>query len=521
MKDKSHDYVTLLAVLFAVILGAVVRFYPVLLSNYPLNDGGLFFQMTQDVLNQNFSLPVYTSYNGSSIPFGYPPLAFYLMAFMQKVLHFRIIDQLHFLPALISTLCIPAFYFLSRSITSSKEKSVFAVYAYALIPGSYLWLIMGGGITRSLGLLFGILSILCVWEMFNKPRISNLLLSVLFCSLTILSHLGIAWFVFLTSIMIIIHFGINKKRSIYALLTIIGIFLFTLPWWMVIIQRHGISSFFNAIQTSDAFDFSIMFFNFTGEPFIQILAVIALFGLFAEIARRKFFLFAWLLLIAILSARGSPRLASLPGSMLFGSGVVWVLVPGLVSYTGRVLSDNRSLAEIMQEGITKLALGIILFFALFSALAVPILGLVEIRSLSPNSLQAMEWISQNTSSESQFIILTGEDWKTDPESEWFPALTGRISTATVQGSEWLPDRKYFNLINNYKILQSCIQQDYSCVELWAEESKVPYSHIYISKPIEGEKGNYPSVLFSLEESDQLQLIFENPSVTVYKVIKNQ
>jgi hypothetical protein len=40
-------------------------------------------------------------------------------------------------------------------MTGSKEKSAFPVFAYALMPASYLLLVMGGGIMRSLGLLFG------------------------------------------------------------------------------------------------------------------------------------------------------------------------------------------------------------------------------------------------------------------------------------------------------------------------------------------------------------------------------
>ena len=68
MKSKSLDYITLFAVSFAVLLGGAVRFFPVYLSHFPLNDGGLFLSMTQDILDHNFSLPVYTSYNGNAIP---------------------------------------------------------------------------------------------------------------------------------------------------------------------------------------------------------------------------------------------------------------------------------------------------------------------------------------------------------------------------------------------------------------------------------------------------------------------
>ena len=167
--------------------------------------------MAQDILDHNFSLPVFTSYNGNVIPFGYPPLPFYLMALVQRFIHFGLIDQLRFLPAFFSTLCIPALYLLSKRITSTKEISVFAVFAYALMPQSYLWLIMGGGIAYSFGVLFAILSILFVWKMFNNPKFQYLILSILFCSFVILSHSSIAWFVFMTSELIGLFYGLNKK----------------------------------------------------------------------------------------------------------------------------------------------------------------------------------------------------------------------------------------------------------------------------------------------------------------------
>src|SRR5919204_6989211 len=56
-------------------------------SNFPLNDGGLFVAMSQDVLANHFALPAVTSYNAADrIPFGYPPLAFYIVAGLHALL---------------------------------------------------------------------------------------------------------------------------------------------------------------------------------------------------------------------------------------------------------------------------------------------------------------------------------------------------------------------------------------------------------------------------------------------------
>ncbi len=463
MKKTSPDYITIFIITFAVFLGGVVRFIPVLIKDFPLNDGGLFYQMTKDILEHNFSLPHLTSYNGNIIPFGYPPFTFYFMALVQRSLHIGIIEQLHFLPALISTLCIPAFYFLSRSITDSKERSIFAVFAFALMPSSYTWLIMGGGITRSLGMFLGILSLLSVWEMYRKPKFLSLLLSILLCSLTILSHPETAWFVFITSFLIGIRYGLNKKGLKFTAFTILGICLLTSPWWIVIVHRFGISIFMNAAQTGGFFSVFIALYYFTNETFITILAVISLLGLFTELFRHRFFLFIWMVTIFFLSPRSGITYVTIPASMLFGSGVVWVIIPGLVSFTQQIPKDDK-LSEILKEKISKLVLGVILIYALFSSMVAPYFGSTDTRAVSQDDRVAMEWVKNNTSVDSQFLVLAASGgWESDSILEWFPALSNRISLSTVQGSEWLPDDQFKTHIERYKQLQSCTNKDWSCV----------------------------------------------------------
>jgi hypothetical protein len=517
-KNKSLDYTGLFFITFAVVLGGVVRFYPTLLSDFPLNDGGLFYQMTQDVLDNHFSLPVYTSYNGGAIPFSYPPLAFYLMAFLQRVFHLEIIDQLHYIPPLISTFTVIALYFLSKKITGSKEVSIFAAFAYALMPHSYVWLIMGGGITRSFGILFGILAVLFVWDMFHNPRISNLLLSILFCSLTIVSHPEIAWFVLLTSFLIGIWFGRNKKGILFAFLTIVGVLLLTSPWWVQIVQRFGLSTFVNASRTGGFLNLSVILFSFTGESFANILAIIALIGLFGEIARRRYFLLAWLLLISIFSPRSGEWLATIPAAMLFGAGIVNVIIPGLLVAKKAILPENPTLEIIFKEGISKITYSVILIFALFSAMALPYLPDTEIKTLSQYDRQAMEWVSHNIPEDSRFVMLTGTEWHIDYVSEWFPALSKRISTATVQGSEWLPDDQFQKNVDAYGNLQTCGVDDFPCIMNWTDENGAFYSYVYIRNPSSDEEKALVLRANSSTPSDQYELLYENPGVLIYKVV---
>jgi len=516
---KAQDYVTIFSICFATFLGGVARFYPVFLSNFPLNDGGLFYSMARDVLEHNFSLPAFTSYNGNVIPFGYPPLVFYVMAIIQRFLHIGFTDQIRFLPALISTLSIPTLYLLSKSMTDSKAKSVFAAFAYALMPQSYQWLIMGGGITRSFGVLFAILSILSIWEMFRQHRFRYILSSIILCSLLILTHPAIAWFVFVTAFLIGLRYGLNKTGIIYASATVAGILVITSPWWVTIISRHTLGTFLSAGQTGGFINLSIITLFIAGGPFANIFIVVALFGLIAEIMHRRFFLLAWLILISILPIWVGQALDAIPGALLFGSGVYWVIVPGLLSNKVGSNEYDGSIVGILQYRSVKITFSIIIGVSLFTAMAAPLLTMTNLKPYSQYDQEAMNWVTQNTPVNSQFALMTGEkDWFWDPVSEWFPALTRRISVATVQGSEWLPDQTFRRQENIYDRLQSCADHDYACILDWAKSNTISFSYLYVTKKNGGDRGAAAATVQLMAEDIQLQLVFENAGVSIFTVV---
>ena len=65
----------------AILIGGTIRLYGVLQSNFPINDGGLFYTMIKDLMANGYRLPVTTSYNHLNLPFAYPPLFLYLTGF--------------------------------------------------------------------------------------------------------------------------------------------------------------------------------------------------------------------------------------------------------------------------------------------------------------------------------------------------------------------------------------------------------------------------------------------------------
>lgn len=172
----------------AMILGAVVRFAPGILAGFPLHDGGMFYSMILDLRESHYLLPKTTSYSFFAIPYVYPPFGFYLARILLDTLHVLELSLLRWLPLVISTLSIVAFYLLAKEILGASLRGTIASAFYTLTPGSFSWFIMGGGLTRALGSLFLLLAVWSVYRLFKLEKKRFLFYAILFCTLAVVSH---------------------------------------------------------------------------------------------------------------------------------------------------------------------------------------------------------------------------------------------------------------------------------------------------------------------------------------------
>ena len=99
-------------------------------ADFPLNDGGMFYAMVQDLQSGRLALPAVTSYNGLDIPFTSPPLAFYLLAVLQAITGTDLIELFRYVPLTISVLSIVAFYALSRTLLPTRFGASVATVAF-------------------------------------------------------------------------------------------------------------------------------------------------------------------------------------------------------------------------------------------------------------------------------------------------------------------------------------------------------------------------------------------------------
>jgi hypothetical protein len=94
----------------------------------------------------------------------------------------------------------------------------------------------------------------------------------------------------------------------------------------------------------------------------------------------------------------------------------------------------------------------------------------------------MEWAGEQLGADAVFAVITsGPAWQSDAASEWFPALSGRRSAATVQGYEWLGGDAWTRQQEAYEDLQACSNDVLLCVVAWSQEYGIAVTHVFLPK----------------------------------------
>ena len=545
--EQSHQLVMGWSAL-ALLMGFVVRAIHIVSADFPLNDGGLFYVMVEELQRSHYRLPDFTSYNSLGIPFAYPPLGLYVAGFLNEITSLSLIDLFRLLPLVVTTLTIVAFAMLARSLLASDAVAVAAVVAFALVPRSFIWLLMGGGVTRSFGFLFAILALHQLHAFYTTGRWRCVLTAMVWTALTALSHIGTISFLMFSGVVFLMFFGRRTQALLGSLAIGAGALVLISPWWLTVVKAHGVGPFLAAGASG-----SSIFSNYdalrgvlalvahlgigtpsgaaTGETLFPILGTLALFGTLSAVVSRELFLPVWWTAIILVDARAGMTYATLPLAMLAGLGIVRVLLPllNLAAIDGR---SSTSPLVPRQRFSPKTSLwssfgifGLLLAYCTVSA-AITIPGLnVQTRalvSLPKESRAAMEWVKVSTPPSSVFLVLPENlwgPWETDKTSEWFPTLTGRTNLATVQGSEWLPDHAFARMKTSYKELRECAGATLPCVEGWASKTGKLYTHIYIPQPPlparESDLLCCKVLIPSLQADPRYEMVYDGPGGLVF------
>jgi len=518
---KNADPVFLF-LLIAILIGGYIRFSPVLSRNFPLNDGGMFYVMIKDLITNHFRLPIFTSYNSLNIPFAYPPLGFYLAGTLNVVFKIEILDVLRIVPALFSTLSIFAFYLLAKELISDKFQVILALLIFSFMPASFDWLIMGGGISRAMAFFFSLIDLYFILKLFKTKQKINILWVALFSSLVILSHPESALHTAAGAFVLFLFFGRNKNGLLNSLIVVVGILLFTAPWWGTVTSRFGLAPFLAAGKTGfhELTQLSRLFhFDFTSEYGVKISGALSLIGFFWYLQKKQYFIPAWVF-INFLAEPRSATLYLTPAVSFLASFALFNIFTWM---------NGKAVAETSDQNTTPLKGAImgIFFLVLFGQWIYS--AYTTTLMLSANTLLSTEdrttfaWIKQNTPENATFLVISGKSPLTDQISEWFPALTGRQSVATAQGHEWLlSDQSFAAVLQQAQNVQNCYFQDETCITRWLKANGQTFSYIYLHNPPFTDPSSnelqyqYSTINFYAKQNS-LAEVYHQGSVVIYQL----
>lgn len=453
------------------LVGLAVRAIPVALADFPVNDGGLFLAMTRAIQDAGWALPATVAWNGNALPFAYPPLAFYGAGALEAVLGIDLLTVFRWMPLVASTLIVPAVFLLGRAVLRSDLGGVVAALAYALAPASYVWMIQGGGITRSPGLL---LAVLAVWQsvfLVREPTRRRTVVVGLLAGMTALIHPAAALFAAISGVLLLVFEGRSRESLAHATAALGVAALVALPWAAIVISRHGFAALTDVPSNGpDPVTALLAVFagRVTGIPFVSPLALVGAALVVLALLRRQWFLPLWFAASLVLSY----QYAMIPFGMLIG-----VLVVDLVALRARdhePAAADKSVRWIPVFGVVALATCFVIEGV--GSAATVLNPSAPVHALSADRRLAMAEVAAMP--DGTFAVITGSEWSGDPDSEWFPLLADHPSVATVQGAEWLGQEAFEDQVIAYRALQACVPTaTSSCVSEWLDLWPADYLYL--------------------------------------------
>jgi asparagine N-glycosylation enzyme membrane subunit Stt3 len=515
IKPLDRDTWANLLLFLALLLGIFVRFNPTSLAGFAVNQGGMFAVMVDDLKSNHYLLPVYTSYNHLNIPFAYPPLGFYIGAIVSQVFSIDSVQVIRWLPAFFASLSIIAFYVLARRLVKNTYFASVAVLFFALMPRAFSWYVTGSGLTRAPSQFFLLLTLAMVVRLYEEKRRTHIWTAGIFAGLTILSHPEAAIHMITSVIFLGIMIAPSRKSFLHTVGVGLIAFILTSPWWMTVIHYHGIAPLINAAQTGQKTSaiFNLLFFDFTEESYMTVLAVLGLIGIARCIVHREYLLPLWLVIPFLVEGRSAVLPAAIPLSMLAALGFIDVV--------GGVLSKFESGAN-ERDQVHGIEFGILIYLVSYLTFSTYQFGTeLILTSLPIADREAMGWVKENTPAGSRFLVLTGTNSiSCDAVLEWFPALSERQSLFTVQGTEWTKGADFVPYVLSTYGVQECLREgDISCLDSAVHRNE--YDFLYITKvsrqncrPVKLPKAFY-YFLNSVRHNPGFHLAYESDDVIIF------
>ncbi|PYY21776.1 MAG: hypothetical protein DMG62_16595 [Acidobacteria bacterium] len=462
---------------------------------FPLNDGGMFAQIIDNIRAAHFVFPTHTTYNFLDIPLSYPPLGFYLGALCTVVTGQSAVSVLTWLPLALNLLAVVVIYFIAKEVYPAGFYACLAACCYASIGRSAEWLIMGGGLTRGLGMLFASVAILLFVRSHKCDSMMLAAWSGVCVGLAVLSHLEGGIFAALSVIVLSVLLPKRFQNLQFSLLAGIVSIAVVLPWVIWLYRHLGFGPLMNAAITGGAYYAPLRWIP---------LSFLAASIIFAVIARFPYV--CWLTVIPwFLRRSGATYSAAVAGLCM-----VWFVNAIMVLLVRR--------AAFFRRWRDALLVALALTFSLqFS-------GLPQVRSdrladlrlntraqVSPAELQGMQAAVQLAPANTKFFVFDQRtsEWYEDMIAEWFPYFTQRQCVNTAQGREWLPNHAFFTAVDLSAALEFSLSS--GVVKIL---DKLQPDFIFVAGPFDED---HETIANTLRAYAKTAPIYKNSEVLIYKV----
>lgn len=446
----------------ALVLGGALRAYSLFVLPFAINDGGLFWAMTRAIENANIALPARVAYPTLSpdVPFCYPPLGFYAAALLEKI-GVPLAIVFRWLPWAWSVATIWAFWRLARAWWENETNGAWAAGAatlgWALLPWSFVWNVMGGGIARAPGLLFAFVAIEAALRLWRDNETRKWWPLVFFLALALATHLERARFALVAVGLIWLFYGRTPRGAAQLAGAILGAIFLTAPWWGLCLARFGLEPFLAASRSAGSgwqggvwwqALWASATLGLSGEAILPLFHLVGGIGLLWCAWRRQWLLPLWFVLILLLDVRSARVFVVAP--LALGAGILLAQSPRWRVPVMGVLTAWLCLLSVLVQ--------------------------LKMPGLTKDDLAGIAWAKRNTPTNARFLVLSGQQWAMDAPGEWFPALSERVAVLTVQGAEWLPDDEFGQRWKRHDAVRKA--QSWRQIETLAARNKLEFDWIW-------------------------------------------
>lgn len=396
-----------------LVMGLTLRLAPILITDFPLRDGGLFVTMARDLQANGFVPPLFSSFNAGDVPFAYPPLGILALAAVPG----DPIETARWLPLAWSMAAVVAAWLLARELTDELTGAV-AGFLFAVMPVT--WAIEGGGVARAPGLALLLLALWRVAILLRHQSFYNAALAGLPAGLALLSHPQVGP-TGLASALVLLAFRPSWRGAWWLVVGGAVALLAAGPWLVSVVYHYGWQPLLTATGAHDTAPAlaRLLLFGPTWLGAFDFVVPFAVLGTALALHRRVWLVPAWLVVLLIVPG-GEGRYAAVAWAMLAAIGLIPVF------------------EAIRAAGAQRVAIGLGLAFVFAVAL---VAGYRRFGALPVATRQAIVAAGQQSPPGTRFAVISADPSDSQPLLDWFPTLSGRISVGTYQGLEFTtPER---------------------------------------------------------------------------------